>query len=48
MEFTEFTRSGKNRKQLAPETYFERRLFDKLLVCEGIRVEELREARRQR
>jgi len=47
MEFTEFTRSGHDQKQLAGKTYFERRLFDKLLVCEGVRIEELREARKQ-
>ncbi|MBP2443788.1 hypothetical protein [Rhizobium leguminosarum] len=37
-EFVSFTRDGVS---LADQGYFERRLFDKLLVCEGERVEEL-------
>jgi len=40
-EFAElvfFTRDGVS---LADQGYFERRLFDKLLVCEGERIEEL-------
>ncbi|TBY27433.1 hypothetical protein [Rhizobium leguminosarum] len=46
MAFTEFTRSGRNSPGLACRSYFERRLFDKLLVCEGQRIEEIREAGR--
>ncbi len=37
-EFVSFTRDGVS---LADQGYFERRLFDKLLVCEGERIEEL-------
>lgn len=38
VEFVFFTRDGVS---LADQGYFERRLFDKLLVCEGERIEEL-------
>jgi hypothetical protein len=44
MRFSAFTRSTKDPNQLADRRYFERRLFDKLLVCEGVRFEELRAA----
>jgi hypothetical protein len=47
MDFTAFTRSGREPEQLAGRRYFERRLFDKLLVCEGVRIEELRAAGRE-
>lgn len=43
IEFVDFTRDG---RRLAERGYFERRLFDKLLVCEGERIEELRRAER--
>lgn len=43
IEFVDFTRDG---RQLADRGYFERRLFDKLLVCEGERIEEIRRAER--
>lgn len=47
MRFSASTRSEKDPKQLAGRRYFERRLFDKLLVCEGVRVEELRAASKE-
>lgn len=39
LDYIEFTRGDWS--TLADRSYFERRLFDKLLVCEGIRIEEL-------
>ncbi|TAZ35427.1 hypothetical protein ELH80_14165 [Rhizobium ruizarguesonis] len=46
MAFTTFARATRNDPSLACRSYFERRLFDKVLVCEGVRIEELREAER--
>jgi hypothetical protein len=44
MHYTGFTRAGRYNTPLADRGYFERRLFDKLLFCEGVRIEELRDA----